>query len=145
MKQNSDLCLHSTCVALDGRALVIRGAAGSGKSGLALQLMAYGAELVADDRVLLRPLDGRLMARAPQAISGMIEARGVGILNARCARESPVHAILDLDRVELERLPAQVFETILGISVPVLGRAQAAHFAPALIQYLKCGAIDPDA
>ena len=132
-------------MALDGWALLIRGAAGSGKSGLALQLMAYGAELISDDRVLLLPRGGHLGARAPEAIAGLIEARGIGILKAKSVEESAVRAIVDLDRVEVDRLPAQVFDTILGIRVPVLRRVDAAHFAPALIQYLKCGATDPDA
>jgi HPr kinase/phosphorylase len=145
MSDDSDLCLHATCVALHGRALLIRGQAGSGKSGLALQLMAFGAELVSDDRVLLREQDGHIHARAPEAIAGLIEARGIGVLIAKCADETPVCAVVDLDRVEVDRLPAQVFEVILGIRLPVLRRVEAAHFAPALIQYLKRGAMDPDA
>ncbi len=145
MSDDSELCLHATCVAMNGRALLIRGAAGRGKSALALQLMAFGAELVSDDRVLLRRQNEHLFARAPKAIAGLIEARGIGILKAKCAQETPVRAIVDLDRVEVDRLPAQVFEVILGISLPVLRRLDAAHFAPALIQYLKCGALDPDA
>ncbi|WP_331459605.1 HPr kinase/phosphorylase [Paracoccus liaowanqingii] len=70
--------LHATTVALEGRGLVILGPSGSGKSGLALELMAVGAVLVADDRTDLRLQQGRLIAQAPPALSGRIEARGWG-------------------------------------------------------------------
>ncbi|MDA3887407.1 MAG: serine kinase, partial [Allgaiera sp.] len=59
--------LHASCVALDGRGVLILGPSGAGKSGLALQLMALGARLVADDRTRLNPRAGRLIARAPSA------------------------------------------------------------------------------
>ena len=50
---HGETIVHASCVARDGRAVLIRGASGSGKSGLALQLMALGAGLVADDRTRL--------------------------------------------------------------------------------------------
>jgi len=49
--------LHASCVCLEGRAVLIRGASGSGKSGLALQLIALGAALVADDRTVAELYD----------------------------------------------------------------------------------------
>ncbi|MDE4132905.1 HPr kinase/phosphatase C-terminal domain-containing protein [Phaeobacter sp. QD34_3] len=144
-QSESCLCLHASCVALEGRALLIRGAAGRGKSALCLQLMAYGAQLVADDRVLLRVDGADLVASAPEATKGLIEARGLGILRAQSAAEARVVAIVDMDRVEGDRLPVQICEEILGRTLPVLKRVDAAHFAPALMQYLKCGALAPDA
>lgn len=141
----AELCLHASCVALEGRGLLIRGEAGCGKSALSLQLMAYGALLVSDDRVLLSNERNKLVARPPKTIEGLIEARGVGILRAQTAPQADIVAIVDMDRVAGERLPAQMNETLLGQPLPVLQRVEAAHFAPALMQYLKCGALDPDA
>ena len=48
------LAVHATCVAVNGKGVLIVGASGSGKSTLALQMLAMGAELVADDQVILR-------------------------------------------------------------------------------------------
>ena len=88
------LTLHASCVALDGRGVLILGRSGAGKSSLALELMALGARLVADDRTVLHADDGAPVASCPPAILGKIEARGVGIL---AADPSPVD---DLDRQE---------------------------------------------
>ena len=82
---SADEVLHASCVGLDGDAVLILGKSGAGKSALALTLMAYGAQLVADDRVVLRPVDGRIIASAPDTIAGLIEARGVGIFALRSA------------------------------------------------------------
>ncbi len=68
--------LHATAVAWRGRAVLILGRSGSGKSALALQLMALGCTLVADDGVELAVQEGALVARPPEKIRGMIEARG---------------------------------------------------------------------
>ena len=62
--------LHASTVAFRGRGVVILGASGSGKSALALELMALGAGLVADDRTLVEVQDGALVASCPPAISG---------------------------------------------------------------------------
>lgn len=75
--------LHATTVAIEGRGLVILGPSGAGKSTLALELMATGAVLVADDRTDLARQGDALIASVPQALAGRIEARGIGILGAR--------------------------------------------------------------
>lgn len=142
---SAQMCLHASCVAVGGCGLVIRGQSGSGKSALSLQLMAYGADLVADDGVLLSLENGRVVVRPPNPIKGLIEARGVGILKTRAVAEAQLCGIVDLDRVQEARLPAQTYEEILGQKVPVLYRVEVAHFAPALLQYMKGGALDPDA
>jgi HPr kinase/phosphorylase len=134
------LILHASCVALSGRGLLITGASGSGKSGLALELIARGARLVADDRVwLFAGRDGRLMARAPTALKGLIEARGMGLLRATVLRSAPVWGVVDLDRAETERLPPARWQTLLGHDVPLLRVAPGPHFAAALIQFVRHG------
>jgi len=138
------IVLHASCVALDGRGVLVCGASGSGKSALALELMARGAVLVADDRTEIHRAGAVLRARAPRTISGLIEARGVGLLRAAVVAEVQLHVIVDMSELETERLPRHVEQQILGISLPRLKRAEASHFPAALIQYLKGGAIDPD-
>ena len=133
------LCLHASCVALGGRGLLITGKSGSGKSALALQLMAFGARLVADDRTLVTRDGSVLTARAPDPIRGLVEARGLGLLEADFVAKAGLFACVDLDRQEAERLPQLHEREILGITIPELHRVDAAHFAPGLLQFLKSG------
>jgi len=142
---SQDLCLHASCVTLNGRGLLIRGPSGSGKSALALALMALGATLVADDRVLVTLEQGTLMARAPGPVAGLIEARGLGLLRAEHCPKSAVCAVIDMEQAERDRLPVVCNTEILGQPVTLLRRFDAAPLAPALLQYLKCGRRDPDA
>lgn len=134
-----DTILHASCVALDGRAVLITGTSGSGKSALALALLAYGATLVADDRTVLRRSGASLTASAPKTIRGKIEARGVGILRAHTVPEAEVVLAVDMDRVEEGRLPHPLQVVLLGHSIPLCRRVEAAHFAPAILQYLREG------
>lgn len=131
--------LHASCVALAGRGLLIAGASGRGKSALALQMMALGAALVADDRVALRRDGDAVIADAPPAISGLIEARGLGLLHAEATGPVPVFALLDLDRDEPDRLPRAREVDLLGLPVPLLWRAEGPHFPAALVQFLRTG------
>jgi HPr kinase/phosphorylase len=135
--------LHATCVALADRGLLIRGPSGSGKSALALMLMALGCELVADDRVLLWREGESLRAKAPDTIKGSIEARSVGILNAPDARETTeLCAVVDLSQVETERLPPHREVQVLGLTLPLLHGTPAPHFPSAVLQFLKAGRND---
>lgn len=134
--------LHASCVAVDGRGLIILGPSGAGKSALALQLMAYGAALVADDAVLLTCRGGVLIADCPPPLCDAIEARGMGLIAARAHGPAPLAAAVDLGQSEAARLPdPRVFEA-LGCAIPLLYRVEGAHFAPALIQFLKSGLRD---
>ena len=137
------LVLHATTVAWDGRAVLIRGASGAGKSELGLELLAWGCVLVADDRTELARRGGRLVARCPGPIRGLIEARGVGLLRAEAVLEAEVALVADLDREEGERLPPWRGEAVLGLSVPLLHKPLKGRFAPAILQYLKAGRAVP--
>ena len=135
--------LHASCVALDAdRAVLILGPSGAGKSALALQLIALGARLVADDRTEVRLREGRLLASAPPAIRGMIEARGVGLLSAPALGEAVLALAVDLGQAETRRLPpARVWEA-LGCRLPLLHGSTAGHFPAAILLYLRWGRSD---
>ncbi len=134
-----DLIDHASCVALQGHAALIRGASGSGKSALALKLMALGAALISDDRTCLRSTKRGALAYAPPQILGRIEARGVGILQAQPAAPAIVRFVVDLDQIETERLPDPKTVDILGYSCPLLHKVDSDHFSAAVLQYLKAG------
>lgn len=135
---SGQLCLHSSCVAFDGRAVLILGKSGAGKSSLALQLLALGCDLVADDQTLIDP---DLTARCPETIAGKIEARGVGILAAPNI-EAKVALVVDLDTEETERLPAWHSLRLHDVDIPLLRKSNAIHFPFAILQYLKHGRTD---
>lgn len=135
------LILHASCVALSGRGLLIMGPSGSGKSGLALQLMALGAALVADDRTEVSVgADGALWAAPPPGLPQLIEARFVGLLRVP-ALSPPVPLALaaDLGQTETLRLPPDRWHSLLGQSLPLVFHSAGAHFPSALLHYLTHG------
>jgi HPr kinase/phosphorylase len=135
---SSDI-LHGSCVAVDGRGLLILGPSGSGKSALALRLLSLGAGLVADDRTSLAVEADRLIAGCPAPIAGLIEARGVGILHAPAVDRAEVVLVADLAQVETERLPPARWITILGCKVDLVLQVRNDHFPDALMLYLRYG------
>lgn len=112
--------LHASCVAANGRAILITGRSGSGKSDLALRLIDRGFALISDDRTILRKQDGKLIATAPEMIRGKIEVRGLGIVEMDAVPSAPVALVVELT-TDIERLPDDDRERqILGISVPLV-------------------------
>jgi HPr kinase/phosphorylase len=113
--------MHATAVAIDGRAVLLRGPSGSGKSDLALRLIDAGARLVADDQSELRRCGGALLVRAPAPIAGLFEVRGLGILRLDTLAEAPVGLVAELVMAErIDRLPPRRAEVILGVAVPLI-------------------------
>ena len=127
---------HASTVAVGERALLIFGPSGSGKSGLALQLMALGALLVADDRTVLSTRNEAVWAHAAEPIKGQIEARGIGILRVPTRAEARVALTLDMAQVESARMPPPRQIDVLGCDLPCLHKVEAGHFASALMHYL---------
>lgn len=135
------MTLHATCVAVDGKGLLILGPSGSGKSSLALQMMGLGARLVADDRVELDRRGDALIATCPLPLRGLIEARGLGILRADPAPEAQVILIADLASPPAARLPPPASLRLHGCEIDLVAAAPNAHFTAALVQYLRCGGV----
>jgi hypothetical protein len=105
------LLVPGTAVAIDGRAVLLTGTSGSGKSDLALRLIDEGASLIADDVTELHGADQRLMARfpqqAPENLRGRLEVRGLGIMPVRVTTQAvPLILVAELvDAGGIDRLP----------------------------------------
>jgi HPr kinase/phosphorylase len=136
---DAEVILHATTVSLDGRGALILGPSGSGKSTLALAMMASGAALVADDRTIIRADREALVASCPARLSGLIEARGIGLLNARPAGPARLSVVVDLGSAAGARLPDPAVWTCLGRDVPLVRGGGAHDLAPALMQLLRAG------
>ncbi len=108
--------LHATSVAIDGVAVLIEGASGSGKSDLALRLIDRGATLVSDDQTLVVRAGKLLIARAPTTIAGQIEVRGIGIVAMPHVDDVPVGLLVRVDGA-VERMPERRARKIAGIDV----------------------------
>ena len=131
--------LHATTVAAAGRGLLILGPSGAGKSSLALQMLALGAGLVADDRTIVRARDGRLWADCPPAIAGGIEARGIGLLRAPQVGLVPLAHAVDLGQTETERLPPPRQISVMGVELDLVLGSPTGHFPHALMLLLRHG------
>lgn len=135
--------LHATTVDLDRQGVLIIGASGSGKSALAIQLMAFGAQLVADDRTQVEMTDGAYLASVPDPIKGLIEARGVGLLKAKHVPSTRLRLAIDMDRLETERIPRARTYTSGFLTLDCLYKVEASHFPAAILQYLRFGRQEP--
>ena len=112
--------VHASSVASGGRAVLITGPSGSGKSDLALRLLDRGFTLVSDDQTIVKKDNDRLLASAPPTIAGKLEIRGIGIVDVERADNVPVALIVELTG-EIQRLPDDSRERpILGVKVPLV-------------------------
>jgi serine kinase of HPr protein (carbohydrate metabolism regulator) len=121
--------VHATAVAWDGRAVLLFGQSGAGKSDLALRLIDRGWVLVSDDYTVIRRDGGAAVAEPPATIAGRIEVRGVGIVAVPHAASVPVALLCDLDAV-VERMPDRTERVIAGVSLPSMTLAAFEASAP---------------
>ena len=135
--------LHATAVAIEGRALLILGPSGAGKSALALDMIALGAGLIADDVIRLITKGDDVIAASVRPGAGLIEARGIGLLRAPVCGPAVVWLVIDLGGQETARLPEPRIWRHGGAAVPLLYRPEALRPAAIKLALLTGGPVDP--
>ncbi len=104
--------LPGTLMLIDGQGVLITGESGCGKSDLAFALMDRGHQLVADDAVEVGVVDGRVTGRCPDQLRGLLELRGLGVVQALPRDETPslpevaIRLVLELVWPGAEHWPA---------------------------------------
>lgn len=126
--------VHCSTVAIGGRAVMIEGRSGSGKSDLALRLIDRGATLVADDYTLAQRRGKRLYASPPPNIAGKMEVRGIGLVDVDHMGDVPVALIVQLfDTVDRMPLTPET-RVVAGVSIPVMKVAPWENSAPIKVE-----------
>ncbi|WP_245654204.1 HPr(Ser) kinase/phosphatase [Aedoeadaptatus pacaensis] len=123
---------HGILLDIYGVGVLITGESGIGKSETALDLIANGHKLIADDSVLIRMLDNRLIGTSPKITRHFMEIRGIGIIDVErlfgigcIMEEKEVELVIELtpwdDFADYNRLGIEDEKVeILDKSVPVM-------------------------
>ena len=135
------MILHAGLIALRAQqrwlGALITGPSGVGKTDLMLRALEAGFGLVADDRTIVWPSDGRLYGRAPGPLAGLLEARGLGLERRVALPVARVRLVVvcERDPAAVERLPEPAFETIEGVRVAALKLCPLEASAPAKLAH----------
>ena len=154
--------VHGCLLSVYGRGIMIIGESGIGKSEATLELIRKGHIMVADDAVALRRVRNRLLGKAPEILYGMLEIRGIGIIDCvkmfGAASVMPeiyldyvIHLIPWSDEEVSQRpyLDEQEYYSVLEAEVPLIkipvreGRSMSTIIESAVLNFnLKAMGID---
>ena len=126
--------LHASCVAIDGRAVLIEGRSGEGKSDLALRLIDRGAVLVSDDYTICTRSDGALLGAAPANIAGKIEVRGIGVIDMAHQDRVPIALLVTILEAPPRMPEGPKKRRIAGIDIPEVALAALEPSAPVKVE-----------
>ncbi|MEG0177754.1 HPr(Ser) kinase/phosphatase [Anaerorhabdus sp.] len=125
--------LHGVLISVFGKGVLITGESGMGKSEIALELIRRGHVLVADDRVDVAKVHNNLLGRSPELLQGMLEIRGIGIIDvakmfgaSSLLARNNIDVIIRLEKYDDKQDYARVgieedqFTNVLDIEVPTI-------------------------
>ena len=105
---------------INGSGVLIVGSSGSGKSSLAINLLALGSKLVADDQCELVKKNNRFSVSKPASLPKSIEIRGIGLVSVPMVVETSLDWVVNMDEAEKERMPDLRFTEIDGYKIPTI-------------------------
>ena len=124
--------MHGVFLEVSGIGVLLTGNSGMGKSETAMELVHRGHRLVADDNVIVKKIQGKIIGSSPANIRHFMEIRGIGIINVQSMfgvgsvlNQKDVDLVIELREwqpdAESNRLGDIVhYENILGIEIPKL-------------------------
>ena len=105
---------------INGSGVLIVGSSGSGKSSLAINLLALGSKLVADDQCELVKKNNRFSVSKPASLPNSIEIRGIGLVSVPMVNETSLDWVVNMDEAEKERMPTPRFTEIGDFRIPTV-------------------------
>ena len=130
--------IHASGVCFENKGVLILGKSGSGKSSLALSLVANGAQLVCDDRAQLQMKNKILMMTKPPSLPGVLEVRGLGLISVPLITEARVDLIIDMELTSDSRLGGHKME-LFGVEIPCVKGKNFYGLSDAIIVWSKYG------
>ncbi len=124
--------VHGVLMDVSGVGILLTGQSGVGKSETAMELIKRGHRLVADDSVVIKRVENKLVGSAPDRIRYFMELRGIGIINIKnmygsgsILNEKEVELVMEMEPwrrdKEYDRIGGeQNTEEILGQKIPKL-------------------------
>lgn len=129
---SEEIRIHGGLLEVFGMGILIIGKSSIGKSETALELIARGHRLVADDAVDIRKIDNKLYGESPENIRHFLEIRGLGILDIQrlygvgaVKKSTEIDFVIELenwiDNKEYDRLGLDdKYKSILGLELPYI-------------------------
>lgn len=122
--------IHACLLNIFSIGVLLIGESGIGKSEISMELIKKGHRLIADDMVKISNVRDKLIGRAPESIYGLMEVRGIGIVDV--ARIFGINSIMEKDNIDfaivlksyekdmvIDRLGIKTeYLNILGINIP---------------------------
>lgn len=125
--------IHGVLLDLFGMGVLIKGDAGIGKSGSAIELIRRGHLFIADDVVVIKKISQHLLIGEPDKLTqNLIECRGVGIVNinslfgkSSIRQQATIDMIVNLKEWEEGKSYNDIGEVIkteslMGVELPVI-------------------------
>ncbi len=124
--------MHGVLMDVFGSGILLTGNSGVGKSETAMELIKRGHRLVADDSVVVKRVENKLLGTAPERIRFFMELRGIGIINVKnmygagaVLEEKEVEFVMEMERWQRDKEYDRIGglenkEEILGVKIPKL-------------------------
>ena len=123
------IILPAALLCISKLGILLQGPAGCCKTDTVINLLARGHKLVADDNIMIKPINNKLWGFCSGIDNSYLHIRGVGIVNVKAIygketllNQHTIDFIINLSPTEIieNQLDSFSSEKILGISIPTI-------------------------